>query len=125
MPAPDPGYSNIEYRVETVHSIKEEPIGGLDTTIFSIPAEVISDGVIVVTWLAQYSRTLAEKQADELHEVFHHGEFVLTSDPAVIQARGIMHDCEACRTAVRSAMRVLRDDPDRQLVVGNLYWQER
>lgn len=113
---------NLEYTVHTEHSVRNEPIGGMDTTIFSLPTRIMSDGDLNIRVLGQFSRALAEKQSKNLGETLHHGEFVITSDPSVVTARAVMHDCENCRTAARTAVRLLKENPTRLLVVGNLYW---
>jgi hypothetical protein len=35
---------------------------------------------------------------------------------------GLMHDCSACRAGVERATAFLRDNPDGEVAVGQLWW---
>lgn len=117
-------FGDIEFSVQTAQSMSGKKIIGMDTTIFVLPKAMMLEGVIVMNWVGQLARALSEKQAADLGEVVHHADFVVTTDPSVVQARGIMHDCDACRDALRKAHRTLRETPDWPLVIGSLYWSE-
>lgn len=117
-------FGDIEFSVQTGQSMASKEITGMDTTMFVLPQSMMLEGVIVMNWVGQLARAIAEKQAGDLGEVLHHADFIVTVDPSVVQARGIMHDCDACRDALRKAHRILRETPDWPLVIGSLFWGE-
>lgn len=99
---------------------------GADTTILSMPPHFIVDigqgPTLVADALGKFLRNLAEKQATDLGEELHHANFVVTKDPATVEALGSMHDCEQCRAGVQEALRRLRDEPETDMIVGQLFW---
>lgn len=48
-----------------------------------------------------------------------------TTDPQVIRARGMLHDCAKCRAGQDQAQAMLREHPDRPLAVGQLFYGHR
>jgi hypothetical protein len=107
---------------------EDRKISGMDTLIATMPqgfyAEfgVPGERALKIQQFGEWLRKLAESQAKNLGEELHHADFVITTSPTTVQARGAMHDCEKCRAGVRSALRVLRENPERELLVGALYW---
>jgi hypothetical protein len=101
-------------------------VTGADTIIATMPQAFyveLGDGpTLVMQPFARWLRQLSEAQASSLGEQLHHAEFVITTSPSVVQARGSMHDCDECRAGVQAALRSLRDHPDQELLVGALYW---
>ena len=116
--------SEPEFRIATGR--ERRPISGMDTVIATVRedlyAEVGGQRTLLMRPFARALRGLAEKSARDLGEVLHHAEFVITSSPTTVQARGSMHDCDSCRAGVRRALRALREQPDTELLVGALYW---
>jgi hypothetical protein len=101
-------------------------IVGLDTTILVLPDEawvdVAGTRALAIQPLGRFLLRLAEHQAADLGEALHHADFVVTRSSATVESRGAVHDCDECRAAVRAALRLLREEPERDLVVGTLYW---
>lgn len=116
--------------IQTDASLRGDPADtsedGWDTTIFRVPdaAFLTIDGVetINATRLAATLRTISSLQAKDLGRRLHHAEFVVTSDPEEVKARGQGHDCPSCRQGVKSALAELSERPDTKLAVGTLYW---
>lgn len=102
-------------------------MSGMDTLIATMPegfyVEIVrGDRALKIQQFAEWLRKLSEAQAANLGEELHHADYVITTNPATVQARGAMHDCETCRSGVRMALRKLRENPERELLVGALYW---
>ena len=70
-------------------------------------------------------REVSEHLAAGLGEKLHHAEWTVTGDPAEVKTLGLMHDCAACRAGVDQALTLLRNDPDAELAVGQLWWAGR
>jgi hypothetical protein len=58
-------------------------------------------------------------------EVLHHAEWTITSDPEQVRTLGLMHDCATCRAGTDQALAFLRDTPDGEVAVGQLWWAEQ
>jgi hypothetical protein len=84
--------------------------------------EFDGEKVLMIQPFMRSMRRLCEEFAESLGEELHHAEIVITTNPSVVQAKGSMHDCDKCRAAVRKALRMLRVNPDQELIVGVLYW---
>ena len=56
-------------------------------------------------------------------EELHHADWTITSDPRQVRTLGLMHDCASCRAGVDQALAYLRDNPDGQVAVGQLWWR--
>jgi hypothetical protein len=101
-------------------------ISGMDTAIAAMPDEfyidVEGERTLMIQPFMQMVRKLSEKMATDIGEELHHADWIITTDPAVVQAKGSMHDCDVCRAGVRAALRSLRVYPDKELMVGALYW---
>lgn len=88
---------------------------------------VTDDGekVLSMPALRVLLRVLSHSSAENLGEQLHHADWILTSDPAEIEARGLqLHDCPACHAGVQRAHAALREDPTMEILVGLLYWAE-
>lgn len=106
--------------------LDDRPIVGYDTTIAKCPPEVYGtvDGqrAVRLDRLHHLLYSLSYLSAMRVNEQLHHGDWVLTSDPAEVQTRGLLHDCVACRVDVDRATAAMRDDPDLEILVGTLFW---
>jgi hypothetical protein len=99
----------------------------MDTCIATMPKQFtadVGDGehAVLLPQLVRFLRPMFEEFATNLGEELHHAEFVITTDPSTVQAKGSMHDCDECRAGVRRALRALKQHPDRELIVAALYW---
>jgi hypothetical protein len=98
----------------------------VDTLIVAMPEDfyidVQGERTLLIQPFTRALRRLMEQQAENLGEQLHHAELWITTSPSVVWAKGSMHDCDACRAGVRRALRELREKPDRELIVGVLYW---
>jgi hypothetical protein len=118
--------NDAQFHVETLdHAGK---ITGADTAILRAPTElyVEIDGekAINVRWIARFLRLISEKFAADINEKLHHAEWILTTNPATVEAHGIVHDCEDCRAGVRAALRQMAEHPEEEIFVGQLYWTQ-
>ena len=99
---------------------------GFDSAITSVPGRwyVTLNGKRA--FLAQLAgrdlRRISEKLAADINEKLHSAEWTITSDPAEVRTLGLMHDCAACRAGVDQALTLLREHPDREVAVGQLWW---
>lgn len=93
------------------------PVVGSGSTVLPVPGKfyIERDGqpVLELTELGTFLRQLAERQAGALRGVLHHAEFVVTTDPEVLRRRGAERD-----------LHYLEDFPDKDLLVGQLYWSD-
>jgi hypothetical protein len=110
-----------------IHTDREKrPVSGMDTVIAAMPEQfyidVRGERSLALTQFGRWLRKLAEKMATDIGEELHHADFVITTEPSVVQSRGSMHDCDTCRAGVRRALRALRENPNQELLVGLLYW---
>lgn len=100
------------------------PTDGGDCVIATLP-ESREEADFLLS--AAQLRELADVMARRVGSVVHHAEYVVTADPAVVQACGVfpLHDgCETCEQGKRDALRVLAEQPGRQLLIGHLYWAD-
>lgn len=116
---------HIELEVIGVDGMSDHEISGFDTTILVMPKQFYVAGALAVIQFGRFLRELANQQAADLGERLHHADFVITTDPAVVQSRGSMHDCDECRAGVQQALRILRENPKEELIIGQLYWAGR
>lgn len=116
--------SDLELVLEALND--DRPITGMDTSICSVPgaafAEIEGEKTIVMRPFLDWLQRVSRAQAAAIGEELHHAEWVMTNSPSTVQARGAMHDCDECRAGVRRALQMLREQPDRMLLVGSLYW---
>lgn len=102
---------------------------GLDSAITSVPDRwyVTVDGKRM--FLAQLAgrdlREVSERLAASISETLHHAEWVITGDPAQVTTLGLVHDCASCRAGVDQALAFLRENPDGEVAVGQLWWARR
>lgn len=71
-----------------------------------------------------YLRSLSLHLAQVTKCRLHTAQYVLTTDPDMIEKVG-MHDnpdCARCRGSVDQAKAFARDHPDKPLLVGRIYW---
>lgn len=54
----------------------------------------------------------------------HHADWVITADPAQVEAIGLAHDCAECRAGTGRALAVLAADPAAEVAAGVLYWAD-
>jgi hypothetical protein len=105
---------------------EHRPVTGDDTTILAVPEDfyipVEGSSALDVVGLSRFLRRLCEAQAAELGEELHHADFLITTDPAVVQENGITHDCDRCRTSLAEALAFLAAHPNTELLVGQLFW---
>jgi hypothetical protein len=118
-----------EPEIQIATGRERRPVAGVDTIIAEMReefyVEIGGERTLLMRPFARSLRALAEEQARSLGEDLHHAEFVITTSPATVQARGALHDCDACRAGVRRALRTLRENPGTELLVGALYWAGR
>lgn len=103
---------------------------GYDSSIIKVPAVwyvPAGDGTraLAVQVAGRMLRQLSEQQATDLNEVLHHADWTITSDPAEVRTLGLMHDCLTCRAGVDQALAYLRDNPDGEIAVGQLWWAQQ
>ena len=110
-------------------SVRTEAEGdpaGFDSAITSVPKRwyVTVDGKRA--FLAQLAggdlRGISERLAADIGEKLHHAEWVITGDPAEVRTLGLMHNCASCRAGVDQGLTFLREHPDGELAVGQLWW---
>lgn len=105
---------------------ESRPIVGMDTLIAVMRndfyIEINGQRTLLVGPFGKSLRQLSEASAWNLGEVLHHAEFVITTSPSTVQARGLMHDCDSCRDGVRRALQKLNESPETEMLVGSLYW---
>jgi hypothetical protein len=120
---------SVDTTVTVVEFADERPISGFDTTIFHMDREFYAtiDGepALRMQPFMRWLRSIALREATRMGEVLHHADFALTTSLATIESWGLMHDCDRCRAAVQDAIRLLQADPDKELIVGQLYWAGR
>jgi hypothetical protein len=99
-----------------------------DTVIAVMPddfyVEVEGKRSVMFQPLARALREIGESSAEGLGRRLHHGEFWITTNPDTVREKGLMHtDCEECHVGVIRALAGLAAHPDRELIVGRLFWQ--
>jgi hypothetical protein len=101
---------------------------GFDSSIITVPpgwyATIGGERVFLAQLAGKMLRQLSERQAANLGEKLHHAEWTITSDPEQVRTLGLMHDCPTCR-AVDQALAHLRDHPDGEFAVGQLWWAQQ
>jgi hypothetical protein len=102
---------------------------GYDSSIVRVPeawyADLGTGRALVVQLAGKFLRRLSEQQAADLGEILHHAEWTITSDPDEVRTFGLMHDCATCRAGVDQALAYLRENPDGEVAVGQLWWVEQ
>lgn len=113
---------------ETVYSVRtfneHRPVASIDSCIATIPPAIFADdGTIDARLFGRALRMVSNECAANIHETLHHADWVITTDPDVIETIG-MHgqpDCARCRASVDQALAAVNDHPE-GLLVGALYW---
>lgn len=105
---PTTGYDSMIVKVPK-HIYRSEPGGGR-----------VTDEHEVLMAAAMFTY----KACKSLGETLHHADWWVTGDAAMIQEKGLMHDCVSCRAGVDQALALLRDNPDAEFMVGCLYWAQ-
>jgi hypothetical protein len=99
---------------------------GFDSACIKVPARwyVTVDGerAFVAQLAGGELRHVSERLAASIGERLHHAEWTITDDPDEVRTLGLMHDCAACRAGVDQALAFLRDNPDGEVAVGQLWW---
>jgi len=116
----------IVYRVHTRSG--HLPVSNAESCIVSVPPGLyvhVAGGppAVNVAALGKLIREVSEACTASVRSVLHHADWVITSDPAVVEERG-MHGnpgCVTCRAGVDQALAHLADQR-RELLVGVLYW---
>jgi hypothetical protein len=108
------------FQIRTAREGRE--VVGADTAILEVPPRFMRDGALLVNALAEFLRGISEAMATNIGELLHHAEYVVTNDPTIIEARGSIHDCDECRAGVRRALQLVDENPDRELLIGTLWW---
>jgi hypothetical protein len=103
---------------------------GFDSAIIGVPAEgwyltIAGARTFVAQLAARDLRAVSEAAAADVSVILHHADWVITSDPAEVTTLGLMHDCAVCRAGVDQATAYLRDNPGREIAVGQLWWARR
>lgn len=99
---------------------------GFDSAITSVPGRwyVTLNGkrAFLANLAGRDLRTISERLAADINEVLHSATWTITSDPAEVTTLGLWHDCATCRAGVDQALAMLREHPDREVAVGQLWW---
>jgi hypothetical protein len=99
---------------------------GFDAAITLVPARwyVTVDGerAFVAQLAGRDLRVMSEAFSASVGERLHHAEWTITDDPDEVRTLGLMHDCPTCRFGVNQALAFLRDNPDGEVAVGQLWW---
>ena len=106
---------------------QHRPVIGGDSAILKVPLEFYvevgdSKPGLAVAPFTDYLREFAEAEAARVGEELHHADFVVTTDPEVVQELGSLHDCADCRQSVTATVTFMASNPDREIVVGRLFW---
>lgn len=106
--------------------LSNEPVVGYDTIIWAMPDGyyVVIEGkpTLVVQPFLRLLREVAVEQATKFGLRLQRGEYVVTKDQQVVAERGTMHDCDDCRAGTEAALKAMREQPDMEMIVGNLFW---
>lgn len=103
----------------------DRPVTGFDSMIAGLPPELqqfAASEVYPVQTLGVLLRQLSEMGAAGLGETLHHADWVVTTDPHVVEEKGMLHGCPSCRAGTDQALTRLRQYPHQPLLVGLLYW---
>jgi hypothetical protein len=116
------------YRVRTLR--EDRPVDGSDSCVADLPDGLYvrlpgQEPMLDLRILGRVLRQLSEQQAERLGTLLHHAEWVITSDPAVVEQR-VLHDeaCAQCRADADQALAHLAAVGG-PLLVGTLYWAEQ
>lgn len=106
---------------------EHRPVTGGDTAILKVPLEFYiqvddSEPGLAVAPFTRFLREFAEAEAEQVGEELHHARFVITTNPEVVRELGSLHDCADCREGVKAVVAFLASNPDREIVVGQLFW---
>lgn len=110
-----------------IMAASDGPTTGVDSAIIVVPRSrwylaVAGEPGLVVQVAEAELRQLSHQFADQIGENLHHASWTLTSDPEQVTTLGLVHDCASCRAGVDQALAILRDRPDTELAVGQLWW---
>jgi len=117
---------DLKLNIQTQFS--DRGVSGWDTTMLAVPEQFLiqldDDGppALAAKQFATFLRRLAESQAADLGERLHHAEFTITRDRETVKRLGLMHDCVDCLAGVERALEFLDANPDKDMVVGQLWW---
>lgn len=93
-----------------------------DTVAMPAPAVIFApDGAIIVPLLEWILRNLLKQCAEKVNEHWHHAEFFVTDDPAIVTETVSSH-CPECIAGNQRARAFLKDNPGKQLIVGRIWW---
>ncbi len=108
--------------------IEDRPVDGAESMIVVMPpglyVTVGDKPALHMRRFGRLIRQLSEAGAHLVEEDLHHAEWVITTDPAVVEERG-MHghpECASCRNGTNVALEALATDPEQELLVGTLYY---
>lgn len=99
------------------------PQVGIDTAILRVPADLVSPPPKTPGENPQISLIcagIAQQMARDLGVQLRMSGWWVTRDPDVVKQRGMVHDCEDCRTALASALAEMDQDGDVVMAVGLL-----
>ena len=106
-------------------TVTGEPTG-FDSAIVKVPAgwyaTVNGDRVFLAQLAARKLRAVSEAAARAIGERLHHAQWAITSDPGQVTTLGLRHDCPSCRAGVDQALTFLRENPGKELAVGQMWW---
>jgi hypothetical protein len=99
---------------------------GYDSSIVRVPAAwyigVEGKKALRVRAVGRVLREVSETQAAALGEVLHHADWTITADPDQVRTLGLAHGCPACHAGVDQALTYLRENPEGEVAVGQLWW---
>jgi hypothetical protein len=102
---------------------------GFDSAITSVPGRwyitVNGKRAFLARLAGRDLRVISGRLAANIGETLHHADWTITGDPAEVTTLGLMHDCGSCRAGVDQALAFLRDNPDGELAVGQLWWAKQ
>jgi hypothetical protein len=114
-----------DVELSVIGDTRGEP-SGYDSAIAAVPdgCYLMIDGqrALKVNVLGRALRELSDASAANVGERLHHANWTLTTDPETVRRLGLMHDCAACRAGVDQALARLREVPDGEIAVGQLWW---
>lgn len=103
----------------------EGPYDGCDSMIVAPPTALFGTPgrtVMHVNFAVKFLRELSIEGAKGCGRELHHATWELTDDPAIVEKVGMIHGCLRCRAATDQALAFLAAEPDRELLVGVLYF---
>ncbi len=115
-----------EFRVNV--AAPDRPVTGSDSCILVVPDDVYvrttpdAEPALNVRAVHAVLRQVGDDAAARLGEQLHHAEWVITSDPELVEKLGIHSPgCLTCRAGVDQALAHLAAGGG-PLLVGTLYW---